>query len=211
MFNCSIFTRLVHQFAAPHWPNQTSFSSLQDRHQPLVFASLGIGGIARSRSRCAVMHIGAMCVGAVTMRLHVPLSPSRTAGVIPNVVTVPQAPLGRLRVLRFDVFDFRPGCAFWQCIRCHVLFCFCSLRHVCLVSSDSVYNRFSIQVVTFRHPSLGNSVFSCIFHVFDYCLGFRYAGTSALHFVLKRSLISSVMVVVRLLLSCIFGRAFNPV
>lgn len=42
------------------------------------------------------MHIIAMYVQALTMQLHVPLGPSRMAVLIPNIVTIPQGPLGHL-------------------------------------------------------------------------------------------------------------------
>ena len=53
------------------------------------------------------MHIGARSVRALTVRVHVRPSQTRAAVMIPNVVIVPQASLGRLRVPRLDIFDFK--------------------------------------------------------------------------------------------------------
>ena len=92
----------------------------------------------RPRSHRAIMHIGAVCVWALTVRIQVLPSPSRTAVMIPNVVNIPKASLGHPRVLRLDLFDLGLAVPCWQCIWCHVFFLFCYLRHVCVVSSDCV-------------------------------------------------------------------------
>ena len=97
------------------WPNPTSLLSPQDRHGPLLFASRGIGGAAWLHSHCAVMHIGTICVRALTVRVHILPSPPRAAVMIPNLVNVPQPSLGHLRVLRLDVFDLGLAVPCWQC------------------------------------------------------------------------------------------------
>ena len=116
MPNYLIFTRLVRQFAALLWPNPTSLSSPQDRRRPPWFASRGIGDVARLRSHRAVMHIGVICVRALTVRVHVRPSQLRAAVMIPNVVNVPQASLGRLRVPKLEVFDLGLAVPCWQYI-----------------------------------------------------------------------------------------------
>ena len=82
-------------------------SSPQDHRWPLLFASRGIGDVARLRSHRTIMHIGAICVWAITVRVYVQPSQPRVAVMIPKVVNVPQASLGRLRVPRLDVYDLR--------------------------------------------------------------------------------------------------------
>lgn len=55
------------------------------------------------------MHIVAMYVQAPTMQLRVPLGPSRMAVLIPNIVTIPQGPLGHLhRHLTLGLWQLLP-------------------------------------------------------------------------------------------------------
>ena len=84
------------------------------RRRPPSIASLGIGGVARPRSRIAVTLIVAVCVRALTERQRVPSSPPNMAVKIPNVVAVHQVPRGLLHVPRLAAFDLMSGCAFGQ-------------------------------------------------------------------------------------------------
>lgn len=55
------------------------------------------------------MHIIAMYAQAPTMQFHVPLGPSRMAVLIPNIVTIPQGPLGHLhRRLTLGLWQLLP-------------------------------------------------------------------------------------------------------
>ena len=73
------------------------------------------------------MHVGAFSVRALTVQVQVRPGQTRAAVMIPNVVIVPQASLGRLRVPRLDVFDLKLAVPCWQCSCYHVLLFFCVL------------------------------------------------------------------------------------